>query len=57
MHNDSPIPPRQWAAEIAAVASLAERRALLEQVPEHCRPLVEAHLKILWARRAAQRSR
>lgn len=40
--------PRHWAAEIAALASLNERRAVLAQVPDHLRPLVETHLRNIW---------
>ncbi len=38
--------PRQYASQIAAMKSLAERRAAVEAVPEHLRPIVKAHLTI-----------
>jgi len=38
--------PRQYAAQIAAMKSLAERRAAVEAVPEHLRPIVKTHLTI-----------
>ena len=44
-------PPRQWAAEIFVLKTLAERRAALAQVPEHMRALVETHLTIAWERK------
>lgn len=44
-------PPRQWAAEIAALCSLNERRQSLEKVPAHLRSFVETHLRNAWALR------
>jgi len=38
--------PRQYATQIAAMKSLAERRAAVEAVPEHLRPMVKTHLTI-----------
>ena len=38
--------PRQYAKQIAAMKSLAERRAAVEAVPEHLRPIVKTHLTI-----------
>ena len=38
--------PRQYAEQIAAMKSLAERRAAVEAVPEHLRPIVKTHLTI-----------
>ena len=38
--------PRQYAAQIAAMKSLAERRAAVEAVPEHLRQIVKTHLTI-----------
>jgi len=38
--------PRQYAAQIAAMKSLSERRAAVEAVPEHLRPIVKTHLTI-----------
>ena len=38
--------PRQYAAQIAAMKSLSERRAAVEAVPEHLRPIVKTHLLI-----------
>lgn len=38
--------PRQYAEQIAAMKSLSERRAAVEAVPEHLRPIVKAHLTI-----------
>jgi hypothetical protein len=49
MSNDKPA--RQWAAEIAALPSLAQRRAAVSALPANIRPLVEAHLKVLWSRK------
>jgi hypothetical protein len=44
-------PPRQWAAEIAALASLEQRRESLQKVQQHLRPIVETHLKNFWLRK------
>lgn len=38
--------PRQYATQIAAMKSLAERRAAVEAVPEHLRQIVKTHLTI-----------
>ena len=38
--------PRQYAAQIAAMKSLSERRAAVEAVPEHLRPIVKTYLTI-----------
>jgi len=38
--------PRQYAKQIAAMKSLAERRAAVEAVPEHLRQIVKTHLTI-----------
>lgn len=38
--------PRHYAAEIAAMKSLPERRAAVEAVPEQWRELVKAHFLI-----------
>lgn len=46
--------PRHWAAEIAALAPLSERRAALAQVPAHLRPLVETHLQNIWNQKKSQ---
>lgn len=46
--------PRHWAAEIAALALLGERRDALAQVPDHWRPLVEAHLRNIWKQKKSQ---
>ena len=44
-------PPRQWAQEIAALPTLADRRHRLNQVPEQHRALVKSHLSNIWARK------
>lgn len=44
-------PPRQWAAEIAALPTLEARRQRLDQVPEHLQALVKTHLKNAWERK------
>lgn len=36
--------PRHYAAEIAAMKTLEQRRAAIEAVPEEWRELVKAHL-------------
>lgn len=51
MSPNTQKPPRQWAAEVAALPTLAQRRAHLARVPEHLRPLVQAHVKITWDRK------
>ena len=38
--------PRQYATQIAAMKSLAERRAAVEAVPEHLRLIVKTHLLV-----------
>lgn len=43
--------PRQWAAEIAALKTLNERRAALTQVPPELKELVQTHLRLLWEQR------
>lgn len=48
MNTQQHKPPRQWAAEIAALASLQQRRESLQKVPQHLRPLVETHLQNFW---------
>jgi len=40
--------PRHYAAEIAALQTLEERRTALEKVPEHYKDIVKTHLKIYW---------
>lgn len=40
--------PRHFAAQIVAMATKEERRAALEQVPEHLRALVRTHVEIAW---------
>ena len=51
MSPNTQKPPRQWAAEVAALPTLAQRRAHLARVPEHLRALVQAHVKITWDRK------
>lgn len=43
--------PRQWAAEIAELPTLEERRERLKLVPEEQLPLVKTHLKNFWGRK------
>ncbi|MGD8174815.1 hypothetical protein [Marinimicrobium sp. ARAG 43.8] len=43
--------PREWAQEVAALPSLPERRARLNEVPVHLAPLVKTHLKTIWDRK------
>jgi hypothetical protein len=40
--------PRDWAAEIASIESLEDRRELLKKVPAELQELVKTHLKIYW---------
>lgn len=40
--------PRHYAAEIAGIKTLEERRAALEKVPEHYKEIVRTHLKNTW---------
>jgi len=47
--------PRAYAAAIIALPTRAERAALLEQVPEHLRGLVERHVRNHFARRASDK--
>ncbi len=48
MQTRTTKPPRQWAAEIAALPMLEERRAALTKVPDAIRPIVETHLRNTW---------
>lgn len=48
MQTRTTKPPRQWAAEIAALPMLEERRAALTKVPNAIRPIVETHLRNTW---------
>lgn len=48
MSPDTPLRPRQYAAQIVALKSLDERRAALAQVPEHLRGLVRKHVENTW---------
>lgn len=43
--------PRQHAAEIMALPTVAERRAALDRVPPEFRAMVETHIRIAWRRR------
>jgi len=40
--------PRHYAAEIAALQTLEERRAAIEKVPAHYQEIVKTHLKNYW---------
>jgi hypothetical protein len=40
--------PRHYAAEIAKLKTLEERRTAIEQVPEHYKEIVKTHLKNTW---------
>jgi len=40
--------PRHYAAEIAALQTLEERRTALEKVPEHYKDIVKTHVKNYW---------
>lgn len=48
MSPDAPLRPRQYAAAIVALKNKDERRAALEQVPEHLRDLVRTQVEIAW---------
>lgn len=50
--------PRHYAAEIAAMKSLEQRRAAIEAVPAEWRELVKAHLMIRaeWRSRGANKT-
>lgn len=48
MSPDAPLRPRQYAAQIVALKSNDERRAALEQVPEHLREPVRTQVEIAW---------
>lgn len=48
MSPDTPLRPRQYAAQIVALKSKDERRAALAGVPEHLRDLVRTHVEIAW---------
>lgn len=43
--------PRQYAAEILALTTKAERRAALSQVPDHLREWVAEYVRQAWSRR------
>ena len=43
--------PRQYAAEIARMPTLAARQAALEEVPDHLRSWVSDYVKMMWNRR------
>lgn len=49
MQGELSMRPRDYAADIAALSSLEERRAALQQVPEHWQELVKTHVRIFWA--------
>jgi len=40
--------PRHYAAEIAALQTLEERRTALEKVPAHYQDIVKTHVKNYW---------
>lgn len=48
MSPDTPLRPRQYAAQIVAMETIDERRAALAQVPEHLRELVRKQVEIAW---------
>jgi len=54
-HLDLGKRPRQYAAEILAKEKIQDRRELLSQVPEDVRPLVEAHVRIVFDRLAGKK--
>lgn len=39
--------PRQWAEELAALATKEERLQALQRIPESMRPMVKEHLKTI----------
>lgn len=43
---------RQWAADIAKLPSLEDRRAALQGVPSALLPLVKSHLQDRWWRQS-----
>lgn len=43
--------PRQYAAEIVALRTQAERKAALAQVPAHLREWVAEYVRHAWSRR------
>lgn len=43
--------PREYVAEILALPTREERRAALNRVPNHLRPIVETHVRIAWEKR------
>jgi hypothetical protein len=43
-----PRRPREWAAVIIRIKTLAGRRAAMQQVPDEWRDLVATHLQIAW---------
>ncbi len=47
--------PRHYAAQIAELKTLQERREALEKVPEHFKSIVKTHLRIKWQRDAASK--
>lgn len=47
--------PRQYAAEIVALRTQAERKAALAQVPAHLREWVADLVRIAWERRNDRR--
>lgn len=47
--------PRTYAFEIAAMRTIEERRAALEQVPQRWRAMVEDHLETIFFKRRCWR--
>lgn len=43
--------PRHYAKEILAEPSLEKRRAMLAEVPERLRPIVESHVRMGWGKK------
>lgn len=55
MECQTELRPRNYAARIAKLETLEERRAALEQVPEQWRDIVKTHLKIAFERKRFER--
>jgi len=48
MSHSAPAWPRQFARQILAMQTKEERRAALDEVPEHLRELTRANVEIAW---------
>lgn len=48
--------PREYVAEILALPTREERRAALNRVPSHLRPIVKTHVRIQWETRRVRSS-